>query len=605
MVAQAQRVINVMRDTVARSTRNGATIGYRYGVVNGYESNGHSVEVALAGDENALTSDVRVPAGAYLNAGDYVMVAQTIDGDYWVEQVLHQNIYSVLALDASNGRIMVGSGSSYAMSPGTEGQLLFSGGSNAPVYWADNFSVEVRLHVKNGTVSTIGAGKVVYITGADGQTPTVALADADAEVTSSSTIGVTNESITASGTGYIITKGILRGMDTSAFSAGAEVWLSSTAGGLTATRPATPAHAVRVGNVVKSHASSGELLVDIHNGSEISELHDVLIASTPSNGDVLKYNSAGAYWAPGAASVVAALDDLTDVTISSPSNTQVLTYNGSGWVNQTPSSHSYTGISMARTANQSVNNTTDVAVDFNTGNTTKYWDTDSWHSLSSNSTKIYPKTSGKSLVTASVAFASNGTGNRWLYLYVNGSVSGGVASGTLIGRATVSAASGAQTWLSAAGAYEFNGSTDYVEVYVQQSSGSPLNVAHAVVSAQLFGGVKGDTGTAGATGATGATGPEGGTTLVTSSSATNTSVADAATAQTILASNASRKGFSIYNDSAQVAYVKFGSSATTTDFTMKLAAYGFYEMFGDCLYTGAITAIWASDSTGSARVTEW
>jgi hypothetical protein len=49
---------------------------------------------------------------------------------------------------------------------------------------------------------------------------------------------------------------------------------------------------------------------------------------------------------PAASTVVAALDDLTDVIISAPSNNQVLQYNGTNWVNQTLSG---SGISTLNT----------------------------------------------------------------------------------------------------------------------------------------------------------------------------------------------------------------------------------------------------------------
>lgn len=93
--------------------------------------------------------------------------------------------------------------------------------------------------------------------------------------------------------------------------------------------------------------------------------------------------------------------------------------------------------------------------------------------------------------------------------------------------------------------------------------------------------------------------------LVSSSSATLSNVADAATNQTLLASNANRKGFAIYNDSTQAVYVKYGATASTTSFTFKLDPYSYYEYAGHSVYTGQIDGIWAANATGSARITEW
>lgn len=69
---------------------------------------------------------------------------------------------------------------------------------------------------------------------------------------------------------------------------------------------------------------------------------------------------------------------------------------------------------------------------------------------------------------------------------------------------------------------------------------------------------------------------------------------------TAIASNASRRGAAIYNDSGVVVYVKFGSTASSTSFTVKLIDQAYYELAAPC-YTGIITALGAS---GDIRVTE-
>jgi len=70
--------------------------------------------------------------------------------------------------------------------------------------------------------------------------------------------------------------------------------------------------------------------------------------------------------------------------------------------------------------------------------------------------------------------------------------------------------------------------------------------------------------------------------------------------QTIIASNANRRGATIFNDSGVVAYVKFGATASATSFTVKMVDQSYYEVPGP-VYTGVIDAFWAS---GSLRVTE-
>lgn len=88
----------------------------------------------------------------------------------------------------------------------------------------------------------------------------------------------------------------------------------------------------------------------------------------------------------------------------------------------------------------------------------------------------------------------------------------------------------------------------------------------------------------------------------TAATATVTSVADTASSTTILALNANRRAASIYNDSTATLYLKYGSTATTSDFTVKLFPDDYHEVFGH--YTGKIDGIWSADASGSARVTE-
>jgi hypothetical protein len=57
--------------------------------------------------------------------------------------------------------------------------------------------------------------------------------------------------------------------------------------------------------------------------------------TNPTNGQVLKYNSATDVWENAAdASGVDQLSQLTDVDLTSPTADDVLVYNGSDWVNQ-------------------------------------------------------------------------------------------------------------------------------------------------------------------------------------------------------------------------------------------------------------------------------
>lgn len=87
-----------------------------------------------------------------------------------------------------------------------------------------------------------------------------------------------------------------------------------------------------------------------------------------------------------------------------------------------------------------------------------------------------------------------------------------------------------------------------------------------------------------------------------SSAATLSNVASSATNVTLLASNASRKGFKLYNDSKRTAFIKFGTTASVTSFTLKMVPDSYYEDVAP-FYEGQIDAIW-DVADGSMRITE-
>jgi len=150
--------------------------------------------------------------------------------------------------------------------------------------------------VYNGTGSPLTKGQVVYMNGAQGQRPSVALALATSDATSARTLGVVAEAIANGAEGWVTSLGILENMDTSAFTAGAQLYLSgSTAGALTQTKPQAPVHMVYVARCIKSHATSGRVFVTVQNGYEMDELHDVKITS-PVAGNILIYDDTQDLW---------------------------------------------------------------------------------------------------------------------------------------------------------------------------------------------------------------------------------------------------------------------------------------------------------------------
>jgi len=148
---------------------------------------------------------------------------------------------------------------------------------------------------RNNTGATIPDGKVVRITGSSGTHLTIALADASDESTSAGTYGVVTESIANNASGYVTLFGVVRGINTSGITEGALIYLSETAGEMTATAPVPPAHRVIVGHCIKSSAGAGEVYVKVDNGYELNELHDVLFTSL-AGGDFIRWNSGAGVW---------------------------------------------------------------------------------------------------------------------------------------------------------------------------------------------------------------------------------------------------------------------------------------------------------------------
>lgn len=155
---------------------------------------------------------------------------------------------------------------------------------------------EQVIRVTNTAGVTMTDGQAVYITGSTGNHLNVTLAQANAEATSSKTLAVVTETIANNNTGFATSSGLVRGLDTSALTEGAAIWLSPTVpGGLTSIKPVAPNHAVLIGWCVRQHASVGAIYVHIANGYELDELHDVLITAAANN-QVLRYDAATGLW---------------------------------------------------------------------------------------------------------------------------------------------------------------------------------------------------------------------------------------------------------------------------------------------------------------------
>ncbi len=150
-------------------------------------------------------------------------------------------------------------------------------------------------YVTNDDSVTITKGQVVYAFGGQGDRMTVKLANNTSDATSARTVGVVlSTSIAANQKGLIMMQGLLDGLNilpTATWSDGDPVYLGATAGSITKVKPYAPNHLVYVGIVTTaSNGSAGRMYVNIQNGYELDELHNVQ-AQSPSLNDTLYYDS--------------------------------------------------------------------------------------------------------------------------------------------------------------------------------------------------------------------------------------------------------------------------------------------------------------------------
>jgi acetylglutamate kinase len=230
--------------------------------------------------------------------------ATAVDGQVYYNTVDKKIYYynAALSLWQELGAGGGGGGGTSLPIGGTAGQILAKiDATNYSVEWIDNFTSQVKHLVKLG--QNISKGQAVYVSSADGTNMIVSKASYLIESTSSKTIGllqtggVTNDQV------YVITEGLLAGLNTSTANVGDPVWLGADGNLLygIANKPYAPFHLVVLGVVTRVNSNNGEIFVHVSNGFEIAELHDVS-ALSPSDNDILQYVASTGLWTKRAGS---------------------------------------------------------------------------------------------------------------------------------------------------------------------------------------------------------------------------------------------------------------------------------------------------------------
>lgn len=152
-------------------------------------------------------------------------------------------------------------------------------------------------YVKNQTGSTINKGVAVMAVGTLGASGRILVSPmvANGSVSPRYLLGITAESIPNGSDGYVLAKGKLRQINTSAFTDGQVLWCSpTTPGALTATEPTAPNLKLAIAFVVRA-ANNGTLAIRTNPGETLSDNHQVQFG-TLANNDVLTYVSANSRW---------------------------------------------------------------------------------------------------------------------------------------------------------------------------------------------------------------------------------------------------------------------------------------------------------------------
>jgi len=123
---------------------------------------------------------------------------------------------------------------------------------------------QVMIRAVNDSSATILKGQAVYLSGAQGNRPAVKLGIASS-ASAHDIIGIVYDDIAAHQDGWIITQGLIEGIDTRPYIEGAYIYLSAaSAGYLTASAPSYPNYAFVVAQALNSTVN-GRLLVEPYN----------------------------------------------------------------------------------------------------------------------------------------------------------------------------------------------------------------------------------------------------------------------------------------------------------------------------------------------------
>lgn len=303
--------ISILANTGVVANSTGLFVNSAY--IEAFASNAYSNAVSTAASDasskaataysNAIAYSGNA-ALAYSNAVSYV------DNKFFVNtSQLSSNLgnYALLAGDTFTGKVTFGNSSvntsinAGAISTNTitlrangyidfntttykpswqTGRLYYDNEEKTWVGFGDGSEFEISLgqrewvRCRNSSGSIIYKGQPVYITGVHipgdpihGHHPTIALADAS-DVVKKDVLGLAGENIAVGAHGYVVVRGYIEGLDTSALTAGQRIHLGFSAPGVLQTvAPEYPNWPMDVGVCLTSNSTVGTIYVNINDHS--------------------------------------------------------------------------------------------------------------------------------------------------------------------------------------------------------------------------------------------------------------------------------------------------------------------------------------------------
>jgi hypothetical protein len=257
-------------DTYAGTSTNGpyragSNITFSANVDGSVDINGEAAATAYIAADNVLSNNLIANASAtYLPLAGGTLVGPVTGTTATLSGGVLSTDYIQLDTSFSDGT--------------AEGRLQWNSTDGTPEVGMPGGNVNLQIgqeqlmRVKNVGASAITNGEALAVVSASGNRPGVVKADADAGNPTNICDGVATENIAAGSTGYMCINGLVRGINTSGYSAeGVLLYLSTTAGVLSETRPSAPTDATIVG-VVVTKATDGTILANVRQCKDWADL---------------------------------------------------------------------------------------------------------------------------------------------------------------------------------------------------------------------------------------------------------------------------------------------------------------------------------------------